>query len=186
MHTARFTTRFEEIFTEFGKILAGIEIKMQLSMKQIINESLNNKDVYAMFFECKHVYNDMDIWFYAIDNKKRVFLKKGITEEITGGPLFPEDLREEKDDLEEEIEELEEIVGLEFDGLNSFGNEEKLMDWFMACWDKIKEGYNNIPQIYFSWGNYAEPEMRACTIDLSTGRTLGNNERMQLLKSLKR
>jgi hypothetical protein len=71
-----FETRFEKIFAKFGKILAKIGTKMQLSMKQIINESLNNKDIYAMFFECKDKFGDMHIRFYAIDNKKNVFCRK--------------------------------------------------------------------------------------------------------------
>jgi hypothetical protein len=183
-----FKTRFEKIFTKFGKILTRIETKMQLSMKKVINESLNNKDIYAMFFECKDKFGDMHIRFYAIDNKKNVFLRKNITEEITKGPLFPEELQEAEDDLEFEIEILQEELehdDLSYDG-DEENNQERLLNWFILCWDKIKKEYNNIPQIYFSMGNYVETEMGAYTIDLRTEKRLTNNERQKLLKFLKR
>ena len=178
-----------EIIDTFEKHLIEIVEKMKSSIRLILNDTLNNKDIYSLFFVCEDCFGDMNIKFFGIDNSKKVFVKKDTFTEIKE-PLFPKDLQEkeyelvEKYEFDEDDEENEDFGDSRFEYHNL--QREKLFNWFMLCWESIKGEFNNIPQTYFTFGNYAESEMGSYTIDLFTNKKLTNNERLKLLKSLKR
>jgi hypothetical protein len=138
-----------EIITDWEKFLAEIETRMQLSIKTVLNEAITTRDIYAMFFE--YEYDDMDIIFYAIDDKENVLLTKVdiLNNEINCSHLFPDNLSEKQMEINDKYDG-------EDDNYDNFTEEyyqkkEKVFkDWFISCWDKIKGEYTNIPKTYFS------------------------------------
>jgi hypothetical protein len=138
-----------EIITEWESFLAKIEPNMCLELKTILGESINNKNIYALFFEYEFDY--MDIVFYAIDEKENIVLKKVpiLNNEINCKYLFPENLMEKQMETNDNYEGEDE----HFDDFSEEYYEKKeeiFKNWFIGCWDKIRCEYNNIPGAYFS------------------------------------
>ena len=167
-----------EMVDKLKKFFAENEEKMQLSMKKILNESLNNNDIRALFFECENVYSDFDIMFYAIDNVKKIFLrKKDIMDEINNKHLFLKSLAEEENEIDAKYEDKSsKYEDFCYDYYET--KKEIVKNRVILCWDNIKGEYNDIPDTFFLFENdYA--------INLNTKKELTNNERMKLMKSMR-
>ena len=138
-----------EILNAWKDFLTEIETKMQVAIKKILNTSMGNKDIYAMFFEYQFDY--MDIAFFAIDNKSNVLVRDldTINNEINCKYLFPNELFDKQLEIIDKYEE-------EDDNFDDFTDEyyekkeEIFKEWFILCWDKIKGEYNSIPSAFFS------------------------------------
>ncbi|MDR2924582.1 MAG: hypothetical protein LBU76_01285 [Azoarcus sp.] len=138
-----------EILDAWKNFLSEIETKMQLSIKTILNETKELKNIHAMFFE--YEYNDMDLMFWALDKKENVLFKKLdiLNGKINGKHLFPNDLMERQMDIDDEYDGEDDNYD-DFRDEYSEEKEEIFKKWFMLCWDNIKEEYKNIPEVYFS------------------------------------
>jgi hypothetical protein len=138
-----------EIIIEWESFLVKIEQNMCLELKTILDESISNKNIYAMFFEYEFDY--MDIVFYAIDEKENVILKKVpvLNNEINCKHLFPENLMDKQMEISDNYEGEDERF---YDFLEEYREKQEgiFKNWFMACWDKIRCEYNDIQKTYFS------------------------------------
>jgi hypothetical protein len=154
-----------KIITEWEGFLAKIRPNMCLELKDILEKSINNKNIYAMFFEYELDY--MDIVFYAVDEKENVILKKipVLNNEISCKHLFLDNLMEKQIQINDYYKleyEYEQECEHDYDYdyyyndfyeiSNAFyeAKEEIFANWFIECWDKIRCEYNNIPKTYFS------------------------------------
>jgi hypothetical protein len=165
-----------EMIDTLRKFLAEKETDMQLLIKKILTESLNNNDIRAMFFECENVYSDLNIMFYAVDNNKKTFLmKKNIMNEINGKSSFFEYLSEKEDEIYEDKGRKYEYLADYFETKGDI-----VLNWFILCWDKIKEEYNNIPDTFLLTLHI----MISSAINLNTKEEFRDNERIKLMKSL--
>jgi hypothetical protein len=138
-----------EIISSWKDFLAGNETKAQSAIKKILNKTVGNKDIYAMFFEYEYDY--MDIVFFALDNKENVLVRdlNTINEEINCKHLFPDNLSDREMEISDEYDGEDD----NFDDYITEYNQEKekiLKEWFISCWDKICREYDNIPQTFFS------------------------------------
>ena len=141
-------TEQKEIINSWKKYLVKIEAKMKLTIKTILDDSKNFKKIYAMFFEYEYDY--MDILFYAIDNKEKILLKNiDISNELNCEHLFPKDLMEKQIEIDDKYDGEDDDFD-EFSDKYTKEKEEIFENWFIECWDKIKDEYKNIPKTFFS------------------------------------
>jgi hypothetical protein len=138
-----------EIINSWEKFLAGIAVKMESSIKTILNETLNNKNIFVMFFE--YEYDDMDIMFYTIDKNENILSRKidVLNDELNCKHLFPKDLFERQMEIDDTYDGEDDNYE-DYREKYSQIKDDIFKNWFMKCWDKIKGEYKNIPKTYFS------------------------------------
>ena len=90
-----------EIINLWENFLAEIAEEMEFSIKTILNENLNNKDIFAMFFEYEYDY--MDIIFYTIDKEENILSQKIdiLNNELNCKHLFPNNLFERQMEIDD-------------------------------------------------------------------------------------
>jgi hypothetical protein len=171
-----------ELLGSWENYLKSLDIKMQSTIKKILNETIGNNEIYAIFFE--YEYEIMDTKFLAVDKFGNELMVKFdiLIDELNCKSLFPEEWLKKVWDIEYENRIYEE--GLFDKAGNEIGWKYKIDDfidcwdeyeskkceiyekWFQQCWNKIKTEYNNIFKTYFSIHdtNYK--------IDLDTGEEI--------------
>ena len=169
----------KERLSEYRKYLAGQKSEYQSPLKWILNESFENKDVCALFFEYESKFNDIlciriDIIFY--DNKgylKKKDILNVIDTKFLYFELFFENAREFALELEDKRSKSKEYRLKYFQSKNEI---EK--DFFLLCWNNIKSKYKNIPNIIFLFKkDYA--------LNLISMKEIEKNERMKIKKLLR-
>ena len=137
------------IICKWDKFLTEIETKLQFSIKTILNEVMENNNIFAIFFE--YEYDIMNISFYAIDNKENILLDKNniLRNELNSKTLFPKNLYDSQekvvDKYDGEDDNFDEIYREYVQQKEAF-----FKKWFKICWDEAIKGYNNIPNSFFS------------------------------------
>jgi hypothetical protein len=157
---------FNEILNSWEKFLKSLELNMNSSIKKILNKTIENEKVTAIFFE--YEYEIMNIGSYAFDKNENIILEEYniLIDELNCKTLFPKEYAVKVDKMWEYRNDI---------GFSDFmGNFEKkkceiLEKWFLLCWSKIKDEFSNIHKIYFSIHD------TALKIDLSTGKKIEYN-----------
>jgi hypothetical protein len=139
----------DEIINMWKKYLTEIRIKLQCSIKTILEEIIGNDNIFATFFE--YEYDVMDILFFAIDkNENEIIFKKDIlNEKLNSKILFPVDLYEKQNEVMAKYDGEDD----DFDNIYNKYDQEKtdiFEKWFKSCWDEAIKGYNNVPNSFFS------------------------------------
>ena len=139
----------ERILNLWEEFLKEITSKMESSIKEILDEVLNNKDIFAIFFE--YEYDDMDIIFYAMDRKENALLRKlnMVIDKLNCNHLFPKELSDKQMELNNRYDSNDDNYEEYIDEYSKI-KEDIFKNWFKKCWDNIKNDYNNIPKAYFS------------------------------------
>ncbi|MDR1284820.1 MAG: hypothetical protein LBJ88_01305 [Campylobacteraceae bacterium] len=158
--------KFNEMLNGWENYLKSLEIKMQCTMKTILNQVVGNCKIHAIFFE--YEYESINTKFEAFDNKENILEAKYdiLLDEINCKTFFPKEWLDKEYKIEFEKRNTNDD---EFNNcFNEFENKkcEIYEKWFQLCWNKIKMKYNNIPRTYFSIHD------TSYKIDLNTGNEI--------------
>ena len=139
----------EKIIEMWEKFLIETETIMQSTIKEILNEIVEDNSIFAIFFE--YEYDVMDLSFFATDNEEKPLLIKQdiLSKGINSKTLFPDELLNKQSELVDEYDGVDENFDEIYDEYEQ-RKQDIFKKWFKLCWDKIAGEYNNIPNAFFS------------------------------------